>query len=102
MARYNCRVDANQPEIVAGLRAFGAGVLVISMVKNAFDILVAYEGKLYAMELKDGDKPPSQTKLTEGEKKCKKMLNDNRVEYYVVYSLQNAIDVLMKKNLHFL
>lgn len=91
MARYNCRVDANQPEIVAGLRAFGAGVIVISMVKNAFDILVVYKGHLIAMEIKDGNKPPSQTKLTEGEERCLEMFKKNGVMYNVVYDLEDAV-----------
>lgn len=95
--RYAARVDGNQPEIVKGLRAFGATVTVTSQLKNAFDILVGYRGSLFIMEIKDGDKPPSQTKLTEGELRAKASYEKVGVKYNVVYDLGQAIDVILKK-----
>ena len=68
MMRRSARVDANQAEIVAALRATGATVQVLSAVgQGCPDILVGYAGSNILMELKDGDKPPSKRKLTEDE-----------------------------------
>ena len=61
------KADANQPEIVAALRAVGASVLHIHMVPKCADIVVGYRGLNYILEIKDGAKPPSARKLTEGE-----------------------------------
>ena len=65
--RYNARVDSNQKQIVTDLRKLGYSVLHTHQLKNCFDILVGYMGKNYAFEIKDGNKPPSQRKLTPGE-----------------------------------
>jgi hypothetical protein len=63
------RVDANQQAIVEEFRGYGATVFIVSMLGNGFpDIVVGYRGKNYLFELKDGDKPPSQQKLTAPEK----------------------------------
>jgi hypothetical protein len=63
------RVDGNQKEIVNKLRAIGATVLHTHQLKNCFDILVGWKGKNFAFEIKDGSKPKSKRKLTEGEQK---------------------------------
>jgi hypothetical protein len=47
------RVDANQPEIVAALRKAGAQVIDLHEVgRGCPDILVAFRGVLYLMEIK--------------------------------------------------
>lgn len=62
------RVDANHKEIVKGLRAIGAEVQSLAELgKGAPDALIAFRGRWYVAELKDGNKPPSQRKLTEHE-----------------------------------
>ena len=66
--RIAARVDSNQKEIVTALRKLGYSVLHTHQLKNCFDILVGYKGKNYAFEIKDEKKPPSQKKLTKGEK----------------------------------
>jgi len=63
------RVDANQPEIVKAFRDLGWSVLTISQLKNCCDIVVAKAGTTVMVEVKDGSKPPSAQKLTEGEAK---------------------------------
>ncbi len=55
-------VDANQPDIVAALRAVGASVEIIG---RPVDLLVGYQGKTWVMEVKDGEKPPSDRAFTE-------------------------------------
>ena len=92
--RRAARVDANQKEIVEGLRKLGAYVLITSQLKNAFDILVGYNSELYIMEIKDGSKPETQRHLTEGELKCMEGFNKVGVKYYVINSLEEAISLL--------
>lgn len=60
------KVDANQKQIVDALRKI-PGVTVFSthtIGKGVPDIVVGYCGLNYLFEIKDGDKPPSQQKLT--------------------------------------
>lgn len=88
------RVDGNQKEIVAALRKFGAVVFHVHTIKNLFDILVAYNGKLIAMEIKDGKLPKSARKLTEGEQRCKELMESVNVPYNVVNSVEEAIELI--------
>ena len=67
--RRIARIDSNQKQIVEQLRRLGVTVLHTHQLKNCFDILVGYEGKNYAFEIKDGSKPKSARQLTEGEQK---------------------------------
>ena len=68
MRRAN-RVDYNQGVIVESLRKAGAYVKVVTMGDGVPDLLVGYKGFTLLLEVKDGDKPPSQRKLTEAEQK---------------------------------
>lgn len=92
--RRAARVDGNQKQIVDGLRRFGASVLITSQLKNCFDILVGYKGINYIMEIKDGDKPKSQRKLTKGEQEFKDRWKGG--EYFIVESLDKAIEIINK------
>lgn len=66
--RIRARIDDNQPQIVSALRKVGASVLHMhTLGKGAPDICVAYQGRTYLMEIKDGSKPPSKQKLTPDE-----------------------------------
>lgn len=69
--RTAARIDANQPEIVSLFRKLGWSVLIISQLKNCCDIIVSKNGRTIAVEIKDGAKPLSKQKLTEGEAKFK-------------------------------
>ena len=51
--RYAARVDKNQEQIVATLRAAGAYVWIIGL---PVDLLVGYKGKTFLVEVKDGPK----------------------------------------------
>lgn len=90
----NAKVDANQNEIVKALRKIGATVIITSQLKNAFDILVCYRGKIYIVEIKDGDKPPSARKLSEGEMKCKEAVEAVGCNYNVVTNINEALNLL--------
>ena len=69
--RRAAKVDVNQPAIVAAFRRLGWSVLIISQLKKCCDIFVAKAGVTIAVERKDGDKPPSARKLSEGEQDFK-------------------------------
>jgi hypothetical protein len=71
----------------------GCSVLIVSQLKNCFDILVGWKGKNFAFEIKDGNKPPAQRKLTEGEKK---FFDSWKGQVAVVESLEDAIKKLYK------
>tara|TARA_R110000782_G_scaffold218427_1_gene305814 strand:- start:30435 stop:30761 length:327 start_codon:yes stop_codon:yes gene_type:complete len=63
--KFAAKVDANQSEIVAGLRAFGCTVAAAHAVGRGFpDLVVGYRGETFLIEVKDGNKPPSARKLT--------------------------------------
>jgi Holliday junction resolvase len=70
MRKYG-KVDANQKQIVDQLRQIhGISVVSISSMGDGIpDIIVGYKARTYLFEIKDGDKPPSQKKLTEEEQK---------------------------------
>jgi len=89
--RRAAKVDGNQQEIVKALRQAGATVLITSQLKNAFDILVGFRGKLFIIEIKDGKLPPSQRRLTEGESACKFNFNRVGITYHIVTSADEAL-----------
>ena len=66
--RKRARVDANQKKIVSKIREAGCSVLHTHQLgKGAPDIIVGYAGNNYLIEIKDGDKPLAQQKLTPDE-----------------------------------
>lgn len=67
--RRAARVDENQSDIVAALRAIGATVRVISQGDGIPDLLVGFRCQTFLLEVKDGKKPPSARKLTPAEQK---------------------------------
>lgn len=97
--RRAAKVDRNQSEIVNALRMIGATVLITSQLKGAFDLLVGYKGKLFIMEVKDGDLPPSARRLTDGESKCKESFENVGVKYYIVTSITDAIETITNTKL---
>jgi hypothetical protein len=59
------KVDDNQKEIVKALRTLGCSVQHLHSVgAGCPDLLVGYKGFNILLELKDGNKSPSQQKLT--------------------------------------
>ena len=60
------RIDANHEQVVSALRAAGASVQSLAGVgKGVPDLLVGFQGKTLLMEVKDGNKTPSERRLTE-------------------------------------
>lgn len=63
--RRAARVDGNQAEIVAALRAVGAIVTPCHAVGQGFpDICVGWQGNTYLLEIKDPSKPKADRQLT--------------------------------------
>ena len=69
--RTAARKDANHVQIVELFKILGWSVLDIAQLKNCCDIFVSKHNITIAIEIKDGEKPPSQRKLTDGELKFK-------------------------------
>lgn len=82
-----CKIDANQPEIVAALRKAGATVQVLSTVgKGVPDLLVGYKLHNILLELKvKGGQLTPQQKLWHGS-----WLGD----VFVVYSPEEAVKTI--------
>jgi hypothetical protein len=88
-------VDSNQGEIVAALRKVGAVVIpVTGDVRIGFDLLAAWGGRLYALEVKDGSKPPSARRLTPGEQARAQELSAVGVPLHVVETPEQALQIL--------
>lgn len=89
--RRAAKVDANQTEIVNALRGAGASVKPVHTVKGFVDIVVGYRGHNYLLEIKDGNKTPSQRKLTAEEQK----FHDGwKGTVATVISVEDALEVL--------
>lgn len=87
--RRAAKIDANQPDIVLGLRLIGATVQPLHAVgKGCPDLLVGYRGVNYLIEVKDGRKPRYDTNLTDDQVKWH---SDWRGQNGVVYSLDDAL-----------
>lgn len=74
MRRWHGRLDDNQREVAAALRA--AGCLVLSLADLGYgapDLLVQAHGRLVLLEIKDGRKPPSARKLTRYEQQFQQL-----------------------------
>jgi len=67
MTRYAKRVDENQADVVAEIRAALPEATVFDLSgsgKGIPDLLIGFNGGNYLVEIKDGSKPPSERKLT--------------------------------------
>jgi len=91
MRRAN-RIDANQNEIVNALRKVGAYVRIVTMGDGVPDLLVGYRGFTILMEVKDGNKTPSQRKLTEAEQKFFDEWTGGLIA--IVQSVEDALAIL--------
>lgn len=63
--RRAAKVDRNQAEIVAALRGAGCSVALLHTVgKGVPDLLVGRDKQTFLIEIKDGERPPSERRLT--------------------------------------
>ena len=86
------RVDANQKEIVSGLRKYGVSVTPTHMVGNGFvDLVCGWRGRNYLFEIKDQKKVPSARALTPAESEWHSQW---RGEAHIIESLEQALGVI--------
>ena len=91
-----CRVDQNQKEIVQSLRACGRSVQHLHTIgKGCPDILVGFHGKNYLFEIKDGNKSPSQRRLTPLEETWHTLW---RGEVHTIHTFEEALLITEKGN----
>ena len=91
------RTDANQTEIVEALRRLDPPAMVQSLSGVGVgcpDLLVWWGGRWEVMEVKDGDKPPSERQLTEPEKKWHKYAKQHGARVHIVESAAQAVAVM--------
>ena len=88
------RKDKNHPEIAAALKLARIDYLDTAQFGCPFDFLVAVGGKILLIEAKDGDKSPSERRLTEDEKELDDMLRRNGCQLHVVGSPDEALELL--------
>jgi predicted Holliday junction resolvase-like endonuclease len=89
------RIDANQTEIVEALRKAGAEWIPTSGDPSiGFDGLVAHQGRLFVVEIKDGSKPASARRLTDRERKRKEQVEYKGVPYNVIESKEDALKLI--------
>lgn len=68
--RRAARKDTNQSEIENALKKIGATYMDTSSVGRGFpDLVVGFRGRNYLIEVKDGEKCPSQRRLTKAQLK---------------------------------
>lgn len=95
MARRASRRDNNHAAIVAALHSVNAVVMQAAEAPAlGFDLLVAYCGQIYIIEIKDGRKPPSERRLTTNEQAQQAALARHGVEYHIVLSEDDALRVI--------
>jgi hypothetical protein len=87
--RRAARTDASQKDIVDALRKIGVQVVVSSQVGDGFPDLICYLRRVFFLECKDGEKPPSGRRLTVEQVKFHDWW---RGELHVVCSVEEAIN----------
>ena len=91
--RRRSKIDANQKQITTQLRKIDCKVAITSMLGKGYpDLLVAYNLRLFWIELKDGTKPPSQRKLTPDEEKFHQ---EWQGYVYVCESLDDILKIIL-------
>ena len=86
---YAKRIDANQNEIVETFRKMGCKVSITSSLGKGFpDVIVKVGRNIYMIQIKNGDKPPSQQKLTPAEEKFHREWGC----VHIINSVERAID----------
>lgn len=90
--RTAARVDANQSMIVKALRGVGAFVQPLHTVGDGCpDLLVCYRGKTLLIEVKDGDKVPSQRKLTKDEEEWHAKAASKGTPVFIAENIEDAL-----------
>lgn len=90
--RKRGRKDSNQTPIVEALRLAGATVAITSGLGSGFpDLVVGFRAANFLLEIKDGDAPMSQRRLTPDEQKWH---DEWRGKVWTVMSVKDALHVI--------
>lgn len=82
--RYGRR-DANHKQIKKHAESLGFGVIDTADVAGGFcDLIFLLNGKVFFVEVKDGDKFDSQKKLTPKEVEFKKFIENKKCNYIII------------------
>ena len=88
--RRAAKKDANHNEVADAFISLGYSVLDVSQLKKCCDIIAGKGKRTIAVEIKDGAKPPSARKLSEGELDFKRSW---RGEWALVESVNDVINL---------
>lgn len=102
MPRYAAKIDANQPEIVEGLRAIGASVESLAKMGRGWpDIAVGYNGINFLLEIANPETRHGQSKVSSTDHYSKKTNEAQRAWYQswrgrvdVVFTLAEAVHIV--------
>lgn len=87
--RHRPRTDANHTSIIAALRTAGCAVQSLASVGSGCpDLLVSKNGHCCVAEVKDGERAPSQQKLTTDQEKW---IANWKSRVFVLRSVDDAI-----------
>lgn len=96
MARRAAKTDDNQKEIVDFFKSTGCSVLITSAAHDGMtDLIVGKKGVTVLVEVKDGNKSPSQRQLTD---KQEKIHNTFDGAITVIEDLEQAAALLTELN----
>ena len=97
--RTSHRCDANQTAIVEALRKAGCSVAITSSSGDGFpDIVAGKNGVNWLIEIKDGNKPPSQQRLTDGQARFH---DDWEGQICVINSVDDALELISLKKMDY-
>lgn len=95
MRNYARRVDANQAEIFGVWRDLGVLVTDTSHIGGGFpDCMLAYGGRLYLAEIKDGSKPPSAQRLTPAQEVFHRQHEAHGVRVATIRTIDDALALI--------
>lgn len=87
--RRAAKKDNNHNEIKGVLEGLGAYVHDTHQLKNAFDFICCYRGKVYICEVKS-----EKGKLTEGESGCKEKVESSGCTYHILRNVEDALKMI--------
>lgn len=95
--RLKAKVDANHLEIAQALRRLGCSVVSLAQIgRGVPDLLCGCYKKTLLLEIKDGNKPASQRKLTPQEEEFHASWRGGHC--FVIHSVDEAVQLVQKLN----
>ena len=87
------RKDANHAEMKLVLVTAQLDFIDTAAYGMPCDFLVMHDGRLYLIEVKDPDQPPSKRELTDEEKELERKLLRNHCRLYVVETPEELLEL---------